>query len=828
MRQSRIFTLIASAFTVIGLTKGVRAVQADDLWFCADFDSPAELNGTLFEQDMREGAAVGGRFGKGYRFASDNARAQNDFWSVGDPERTKDFPFESGSFACWFKMDNASMKSGAFFSYCGFWQYQWAFSPFSGRTTAARGGGCTVTNALTLGTDWHHFAAIWNAEALTLYLDGRRVAEKVNPERTDMRKVDRAVMRFGTGGNGRPAFGGVMDEIAVFKRSLSADEVEKLAGGDGPVRGGKVELREWDPFPNAAPPPERDAFIVHSWGGHRSESIAFRKAIGINCVNVRVEDVATARRCAEAGFWLNLRIENSKNWGRYAPKEIARRVDTLVRPYKGLANWRMALFNSEVYGASSIKGAVSNEQWLALATRRLGFAPELALKFAPPSLDYKKLGRGPFTGVLPEDCASLNTLEWYLREGNPAYAVNRIDARAVRAIRPDVTVWSEPMPPAFGLDMVADWIYDYGTDYCLLRLRERGARARGEGVRFMPTLAGSYHHSWLPTGVHPSAKDKNGKPLSVNLAPSCDETEIKAWMMLGAARTDAMSIFNAYAWEEGASNALVFAEDPAAPVRQVAEPDFAERFGRFMRERFLPVAGRIKGLPAARTKLALVFVDDCLRTGTEAWRPEHYRRFVGTCLARGPLAFDVVTEKEVTPELLSRYKYVILPMLGDGITKAHYDVLCSVSNTTKVITDNYCSVQFPNVEKLGVAMPYWWSYFKSEPLPEKLAPLTDWLEAHADELRREQFAWSDRDGKDAFTFVKELPGGGRVVMVVNDKREDRSLWPQFCNDKRYRAIAAPNRVTLHVNLPGGEKVEVLDLAPAEARIKFFDGNHEIH
>ena len=65
-------------------------------------------------------------------------------------------------------------------------------------------------------------------------------------------------------------------------------------------------------------------------------------------------------------------------------------------------------------------------------------------------------------------------------------------------------------------------------------------------------------------------------------------------------------------------------------------------------------------------------------------------------------------------------------------------------------------------------------------------------------------------------------------MIVNDKREDRSLWPQFCNDKRYRAIAAPNRVTLHVNLPGGEKVEVLDLAPAEARIKFFDGNHEIH
>nr|MCR5839561.1 hypothetical protein [Kiritimatiellia bacterium] len=81
-------------------------------------------------------------------------------------------------------------------------------------------------------------------------------------------------------------------------------------------------------------------------------------------------------------------------------------------------------------------------------------------------------------------------------------------------------------------------------------------------------------------------------------------------------------------------------------------------------------------------------------------------------------------------------------------------------------------------------------------------------------------------GKDAYTFVKELPDGGKVVVVVNDKRENRSLWPQFCMNKRYRAIAAPNRVTLHVNLSGGEKVEVLDLAPAEAKILEFDSKGE--
>ena len=799
----------------------VSAATASDLWFCADFDGPAELGGCLFAQDMREGAVVEGRFGKGYRFASANVRTENDFWSVGDPERIKDFPFESGSFACWFKMDNASAKHGAFFSYCGFWQYQWAFSPFSGRTTTARGGGCEMVNAPNLGTDWHHFAATWNAGALTLYIDGRRVAEKVNPARTDMRKVDRAVMRFGTDGDGRPAFGGTMDEIAVFKRALSANEVAALAKADRPMRIGKKKLPLWNAFPNAAPPPDKDEFVVHSWGGSHAESLVFHKAIGINCVNVRVGDTARARRYADAGFWINLRIENSDSWKTYPASEIARRVKTLLLPYGDLANWRMALVNSEVYGLSSIKGAVSNEQWLAFATRKLGHAPECALKFAPPSLDYKQMGSVPFRGVMPADCASLKTLEWYLREGNPIFKVNMLNAATIHEKRPDVIVWSEPTPPAHGLDMLSDWIYDYGTDYCLLRFRQYDAKACGEKVKFMPSLSGSYHHSWAPKGVHPSAKDKDGKPLSVNLAQSCDETMIKAWMLLGSTKADAMSIFNVGAWEVGMTNAFRFAADATTPVKQIAEIDFAERFGDFMRQKFMPAARRLKGSKPMRAKLAFVCVDDCLRNGTVAWQPYHYRDFVGTCLARGPVAFDVLTGAEMRPEVLSQYKYVILPMLGDGITKANYDALCSVSNTTKVVTDGYCSVPFPNVEKLDIKMPYWWTCWK-EPLSEALTPLTAWFDAHADELHREQFAWSDRDGKDAFTFVKELPGGGNVVMVVNDKREDRSLWPQFCQDRRYRAIAAPNRVTLHVNLPEGEKVEAFDLGPAEAKILWFN------
>ena len=811
----RFFCAVFAAAVAVGAT------AADGLWFCADFDNPTELDGTLFNQDMREGAIVEGRFGKGYRFVSGNKRAENDFWRIDDPERMKDFPFEEGSFVCWFRMDDLPGQTGAFFSFCGFWQYQWVFSPLRCCTTAARGGGCQIDAKRKLGTAWHHCAVTWSGAELAYYLDGRRIAQKSTPERVDMRKINRAVMRFGAGGDGRAAFGGTMDEIAIFRRALAADEVKRLAASDEPIRAGNINLPEWNAFPNASPPPDKDSFVVHSWGGYLHESMDFRKTVGINCVNVRVENVATARQCVEAGLWVNLRIENSKDWNKFAPAEIARRVKTLVDPYRNLENWNMSLVNSEVYHASTLMSAVSNGQWCAQATRELGHIPETSLVFAPPSIDCAKVCGAPFKGVQPENCASLNTLNWYLREGNPFYDVNKITADAIRMVRPDVTVWSEPTPPAAGLDMIADWIYDYGTDYCLLRLRQFDAKARGEGVRFMPTISGSYHHSWMPKGWHPYAAGKDGNPLPVTLAPSCDETMIKAWMVLGAAKADAISVFNAAAWETGATNALALAGDPKTPVKCVAEPDFADRFGRFMRERFLPVAKRFKGCPSVRSKLALVCVDDCLRTGAEKWRPVHYRDFVGTCLARGPVAFDVLTENEMRPEILSRYRYVILPMFGNGIAKNHYDALCAVSHTTKVVTDGYCTAEFPNVEKLDVKMPYWWSCHK-EPLEKNLAPLTEWLDAHTEELRKEQFAWSDRDGKDAFTFVKEMPDGGKAVLVVNDKRENRSLWPQFCTNANYRAIAAPNSVTLHMNLPDVEKVEKIDLDPAGVQVFVFD------
>lgn len=791
------------------------------LWFCADFDQPSELGGFLFEQNMNAGRAVEGRFGKGYAFESAKPRAEHEFWRISDRERLADFPWKEGSFACWFKGGDPGKVLNPFFSYGGFWSFDWALSGAGFNASAVRGAGASFKPVLRGTNVWRHIVATWGEEQLAVYLDGRLLAERANPPRTDMRNVKRAVLRFGTGGEGRPASGLVLDDIAVFSRSLTAEEAKTLAASDVPLRApGTANPPLRDEFADAAEPPPEGTFILHSWGGGVGESTVFRKTMGLNCINVRAEDVSAARACAREGFLVNLRIENSGDWRTLSAAGIRSRLSTLLRPYRTLKNWRTALVNSEVYGASRIRTAVSNENWMAFATRKLGFAPELGFGFAPPALDYGKLGATPFSGVLPTDCRSLNTLQWFLKEGDPVYSVNRVSGGVIRELRPDVTVWSEPSPSAIGLDMLADWIYDYGTDFCLYNFRRMDAHARAQGVRFMPTLSGSYHHSWEPRGRHPQAKDKKGAPLAVRFAQSCDETVIKTWMALGAAKADALSYFNAGFWEQGAENARAFAADPSTPVSCLAETDFAERYGRFIREEFQPVAAKLRNAPNARAKLAFAPLPESMQAGTARWAPYHYHRMIGTCLARGPVAFDVLDAGEIRPEVLAQYRYVLVPMIGGVITKAHYEAFCAVAGKTKVVVDAYCNVDIPNAEKLSALKHGGWTGDKA-PTPVDVAAqreLGAWLASHADELRREAFAWSDRDGLDAFTFVKDLPDGGKAVLVVNDKREDRSLWPQFCADPRYRPVAAPNRITVHFALRGALRKLECDFKPAEAKL----------
>ncbi len=87
--------------------------------------------------------------------------------------------------------------------------------------------------------EWHHIVVTFDAEMKRIYVDGELDVEA--PTDTDTKMIGKAITRFGFIGIGSEAtafdggvgpnwaFNGLMDEYLMYHRSLSADEVSRLA-----------------------------------------------------------------------------------------------------------------------------------------------------------------------------------------------------------------------------------------------------------------------------------------------------------------------------------------------------------------------------------------------------------------------------------------------------------------------------------------------------------------------------------------------------------------------------------------------------------------------
>ncbi|MEM8932263.1 MAG: LamG domain-containing protein, partial [Acidobacteriota bacterium] len=88
--------------------------------------------------------------------------------------------------------------------------------------------GTVLEGASIIADDrWHHVAGVYDREGLRLYVDGRldRSAPLERPKSLDTR----ALVIVGRGFDDRYAFDGVLDEVRVYGRALSAPEIAVLA-----------------------------------------------------------------------------------------------------------------------------------------------------------------------------------------------------------------------------------------------------------------------------------------------------------------------------------------------------------------------------------------------------------------------------------------------------------------------------------------------------------------------------------------------------------------------------------------------------------------------
>ena len=850
------FCALAAAVVLSLSSVAACAADDDDLWFFADFDSTPVLDGEALLEELPQDEMVEGRYGCACAFRS-------HFWKVSDPVRLKGFPRAEGSFSCFFRSEEASLTNRDMnvIAYCGFWTYNWGWGDGSFRTSGKVPGMVQFRylkggSPVKRRTEWQHFAATWSSERLSVYLNGKKFAEKKNPQIDDIRGCRAEKFVVGSFGDGRKAANLVLDDVAVFRRALSADEIRALAEGlrrprqaapdilatpvdfttffrdddnaalrcrvvagreetfrlTGEVGGRPVPAKEvrakkgdvplvvgFDAGSYRAgkyqyafrltdssgrvrlekhgdlvvkPRLNPKGFRFLCWGGYDPITTNFLHLAGFTSANVGLSHTSDAvphvRKYADAGISPNIRYENYRaDKGRKKSNEtLEAEALACFEPYVGLFPWVTTLVNSEVYGDPP-KGN--------------------GIKCPPSEIDFKALGVPPPTGVVKNPPAQYDALMRHFSSDMPPYRYNAAAHRAIKKLSPGNEVWSEPMfrGAADTVDMIADWFYAYSTVNTLAEMRTSYASLRPTGKPFMPTLAMVY---W-----HPLAKDGPAK----RLAQTCDEVIVKSWIAAGAVRLDALSAYEADAWQRGltATNGL-------------CEADAAARYGVFFRSRFLPAAELLRGYEAERAKVAVLEAPEIDWMAGFWWGRVHYRNAICRGLTRDGIPFDVLGSEEITAERLKGYRFIVLPMGKVLVPERHAALQAAAKAGAVVVQDKYGAFDFPG----GVQIPelQYKASLVNAPggMAKMYAPLGAFLAPHRAGLAADRTAYSSCDtATNGFTFVKEGLGGVKYVVVVNDARRSGGC-PQtsvFTN-AWYKPMGAPQKITTRFRVPAGGEV----------------------
>ena len=863
------FFCVSTAAVALSLVSTVAsAADGDDLWFFADFDSTPVLDGEALLDKMPDKEMVDGRFGRACAF-------RTRYWKVSDPMRLCNFPREEGSFSCFFRSEESSLTNGSMnvIAYCGFWTYNWGWGDGSFRTSGKvpgmvqfryLKGGSPVRRKL----EWQHLAATWNRAALTVYLNGEKFAEKKNPQIDDIRGKRGEKFEVGSFGDGRKAANLVLDDVAVFRRVLAADEIRALASGarrprssapgllatpvlfktffrdddnaalrcrivstgeetfrlggeiggrpipEGEVRAavgdvplvarfdvgsyragtypyvlrlkdssGRVRLEKRGELA-VKPRLDPTGFRFLCWGGYDPLTTNFLHLAGFTSANVGLSymsaSVPAVRKYVDAGICPNIRYENYRadKGAETDTATLERRALADFRPYEGLFPWVTTLVNSEVYGGPPKGNGIKNP---------------------PAEVDFKALGVPPPSGVVKEAPAQYDTIRRYFRDEMPQYRYNAAAYRAIKAISPGNVVWSEPMfsGVSSGLDMTADWFYAYSTANTLSEMRQSYASHRPFDKPFMPTLAMVY---W-----HPLAKEGRARKL----AQTCDEVMTKSWLAAGAVRIDALSAYEADAWQRG-----------LVPTNGLCETDAAARYGEFFRERFLPVAELLKGIECERAKVAVLAPSEISWMAGFWWGRVHYLNAICRGLAREGIPFDVLRDEEITADRLKGCRFVILPMGKMLMPERHAAIQAAAKAGAVVVQDKYGAFDFAGGVKLA-DLEYKPSLVNApRGMAKMYVPLGRFLAPHRAKLAADRTAYSSCDtATNGFTFVKEGLGGVKYVVVVNDARRAGGC-PQtevFTN-AWYRPMGALQKITTWFDVPAGGEVREFNPKPGTRRL----------
>ena len=580
---------------------------------------------------------------------------------------------------------------------------------------------------------------------------------------------------------------------------------------------------------------DRRAFKVLSWGGGRNLKGHYLREIGVTVANVHPEQYGIQRDLATNGVHLSGRVIN---WRTYVPldldaKAIRSGVRTEFDHLRNFYGWDMTLMNTEMYcsGTSPIGYAAESSSWRGLAEKSLvqGLPEMDRFTYAPARINWKACGRMPPLGVLGDKEPEMEALVWYYRTGHLLYCGNRLAMEEVKTLSPGNVCWAEPIIEAWNIaehhDQICDWLYNYRSARTLACVREQEAWVRPTGKPYMPLVSMAYEHDKDSNGIRDKTrKDARGRPIWIYPSTTADDLAIRCWLAIGAVKTHGFGFFAIDTWLQGVETWQNSGGDLGQINGPVATPGDPEKFAAFFKSRFLPAAELLEDMPNARAPFAVLQPVESRYMGD--WSVQCQATDFCVLAGEWGVPYDVIPDAEVKSEVLSLYRYVVLPyttVLG----KAHNDVLTSLPKTTTIVVDGHCP---PSLLQQAVRLDakFDWRNWGVTAKPA----FSNWLASVQGELNEKRDAWSAQDGEfKSQTFLKDYKGA-KYVLVLNDLRR-RLDCPQtrVVTNAWYKPHGAPQRITTHLPVfkdgvtyefaaapIGNDATVTRDYAPAEAKV----------
>jgi hypothetical protein len=604
-----------------------------------------------------------------------------------------------------------------------------------------------------------------------------------------------------------------LDDLVVGTNQVTLDQGRgtavldfspaRLKPGDYVVRvavsradGDPIAYRE---FPVQVVPALRDDnFLISTWnGGLTAAELQYYRELGLNAINAAAEP-GTVERLGALGFSFDWHFRGGEDAARATAKQIAM-----------MPNWWRMLLNSETGAGGLPDKEARRAEFEAYVLKEFGApVPAEGWKFGSSHNHIMcsfPAGQKPGTdGVYRTVPETFRFLWWWEEGGSLNWQNNFKVARVVKAIRPDVSTWTDAVQSRGQyneLDAGGSWSYSTDPTVIWNGLQQASFIMRSAGKPYEATLGLNY--------VSVETTEPDGKEK--NLAPTPDDAIGQAWVATGLVPSDAL-----YYWDVNG-----YFDGERGQNGRYAVPGSTQALGRALKEEIGPLGTMLQGVPNAQRHMALLLPQSTLwfvaGEGGWNWGVTHYPNMWKKVLANSGIPYDILTDYDITLGNLAKYKVIFFPAGMYVQEQVYRELMAAAEAGARIVVDSYCKQSYPRMTSLKMKYEYWWT-FPKEKQDAYFAEVRGLL-AELHETLRPGLAVSAQGSEGPLLVNTREADGVKYVVVVNNNRQT-GPYSQWTKKPDWKPYGKPQTARVSIAAPAGSVVyEFVTSKPLAAEVK---------